>query len=115
VLVAGIVWLYWTGSAGWATVLVVWTILVGPVLHNVLGPILIKKGAHLPLLLILAGVIGGLIAFGLVGIFIGPMVLAVAYRLLEAWVREETPEPLTPALSPSEGEPATGLSRAREQ
>ena len=89
VMLAGIVWLFWTGSAGWAVVLVVWSILVGPVLKNVLGPILMKKGADLPLLLILAGVLGGLIAFGLVGIFIGPMVLAVSYRLLEAWVSEE--------------------------
>lgn len=87
VLIAGIVWLYWTGSAGWGTVLLVWSIFVGT-MDNVLRPILIKKGADLPLLLILSGVIGGLIAFGLVGIFVGPMVLAVAYRLLEAWVNE---------------------------
>ena len=70
---------------GWATALVVWAILVGPLVKNVLGPILMKKGAHLPLLLVLPGVLGGLIAFGLVGIFIGPMVLAVSCRLLEAW------------------------------
>ena len=96
VLLGGIVWLYWKGSAGWAMALVVWSILVGPFLKNVLGPILIKKGADLPLLLILAGVLGGLIAFGLVGIFIGPMVLAVSYRLLEAWVCEELAEPMRP-------------------
>lgn len=94
VLLSGIVWLYWMGSAGWATALVVWSILVGPILKNILGPILMRKGAHLPLLLILTGVIGGLIAFGLVGIFIGPMVLAVSYRLLEAWVCEELAEPV---------------------
>ena len=98
VLVAGIVWLYWTGSPGWATALIVWAILVGPLVKNVLGPILMKKGAHLPLLLILPGVLGGLIAFGLVGIFIGPMVLAVSYRLLEAWVCEELDQP-----APAEG------------
>ena len=63
-----------------------WSILVGPILKNVLGPILMKKGAHLPLFLILTGVIGGLIAFGLVGIFMSPILLAVSYRLLEAWV-----------------------------
>jgi predicted PurR-regulated permease PerM len=49
---------------------------------------LIRMGADLPLLLIFAGVIGGLLAFGLVGIFVGPMVLAVAYMLLEAWIDE---------------------------
>ena len=55
-------------------------------LDNVLRPLLIKMGADLPLLLIFAGVIGGLLAFGLVGIFVGPVVLAVGYTLLQAWM-----------------------------
>ena len=93
VMLAGIIWLFWTGATGWGLVLIVWSIVIGPVLRNILRPILIKKGADLPLLLVLAGVIGGLIAFGLVGIFIGPMVLAVSYRLLQAWVTEELAEP----------------------
>ena len=49
---------------------------------------LIKRGADLPLLLIFAGVIGGLIAFGVIGLFIGPVVLAVAYTLLMDWMSE---------------------------
>jgi predicted PurR-regulated permease PerM len=93
VMLAATIWLFWTGSTGWGLLLIVWSILIGPVLKNVFRPILIKKGADLPLLLVLAGVLGGLIAFGLVGIFIGPMVLAVSYRLLEAWVTEELAEP----------------------
>jgi predicted PurR-regulated permease PerM len=60
-------------------------------LDNVLRAILIRRGANLPLLLIFAGVIGGLLAFGIVGLFIGPVVLAVAYTLLNQWV-EEGPE-----------------------
>jgi len=56
---------------------------------NFLRPLLIKRGADLPLLLIFAGVIGGLIAFGLVGIFVGPVVLAVAYTLLDTWMTDE--------------------------
>ena len=51
-----------------------------------LRPVLIRRGANLPMLLILAGVIGGLIAMGLLGIFIGPTVLAIAYTLLNAWM-----------------------------
>ena len=47
---------------------------------------LIRMGADLPLLLILAGVIGGLLSAGLVGIFVGPVVLAVAYTLFDAWI-----------------------------
>jgi predicted PurR-regulated permease PerM len=91
VLVGGLVWLWWHGSTAWFVVLLVWTIVVGS-LDNVLRPILIRKGADLPLLLIFAGVIGGLFAFGLLGLFVGPVILAVAYTLLNAWV-SEAPEP----------------------
>jgi len=87
VLVPVVIWLYWSGQSGWGTFLLVWTIVVGS-LDNILRPILIRKGAHLPLLLLLAGVIGGLIAFGLVGIFLGPVVLAVGYTLLQSWMAE---------------------------
>ena len=61
-------------------------VVVAP-LDNVLRPMLIKRGAaNLSLLLVFTGVIGGLIAFGLVGIFIGPVVLAVTSTLLSAWI-----------------------------
>jgi predicted PurR-regulated permease PerM len=92
VLVPAVAWLYWKGDAGWATVLLVWTLFVGAI-DNVLRPILISKGgADLPLPLIIAGVIGGLIGFGIVGIFIGPVVLAVTYTLLVDWVQRGTAE-----------------------
>ena len=90
VLVPAVIWMYWSGESGWGTFLLVWTIVVGT-LDNFLRPFLIKKGADLPLLLIFAGVIGGLIAFGLVGIFVGPVLLAVAYTLLEVWMGKEQP------------------------
>jgi predicted PurR-regulated permease PerM len=88
VLVPAVIWLYWSGSSGWGTFLLLWT-LAASAIDNILRPILIKKGADLPLLLIFAGVIGGLVAFGLIGIFVGPVVLAVAYTLLDAWVGRE--------------------------
>ena len=87
VLVPAVIWLYWGDNSAWATFLLVWTIVVTS-LDNFLRPMLIRMGADLPLLLILTGVIGGLLAFGLVGIFIGPVVLAVAYTLIEAWIGE---------------------------
>jgi len=87
VLAPAVAWMFWTGDTVWASVLAVWTIVVGT-MDNVLRPFLIKKGADLPLLLIFAGVIGGLLGFGLLGIFVGPLVLAVTYTLLEAWVRD---------------------------
>jgi predicted PurR-regulated permease PerM len=88
VLVPAVIWLYWSGHTAWGTFLVVWTVIVLTI-DNVLRPVLIKRGADLPLLLIFAGVIGGLLAFGLVGVFVGPVVLAVAYTLLQAWMNDE--------------------------
>jgi predicted PurR-regulated permease PerM len=87
VLVPATIWVYWSGDNLWGTLLLVWTLFVGT-LDNFLRPFLIKQGADLPLLLIFAGVIGGLLSLGLLGIFVGPVVLAVAYTLLEAWVNE---------------------------
>ncbi len=92
VLLGALVWLWFQGSTGWFVALLVWTVIVGS-LDNVLRPILIKKGADLPLLLIFAGVIGGLVSFGLLGLFVGPVVLAVAYTLLDAWVAEVPDDP----------------------
>jgi predicted PurR-regulated permease PerM len=86
-LFPAVAWMYWRGDATWGTILLVWSVLVS-VLDNFLRPVLIRRGADLPLLLIFAGVIGGLIGFGLVGIFVGPVVLAVSYTLLEAWIAE---------------------------
>ncbi|AVJ17551.1 AI-2E family transporter YdiK [Serratia rhizosphaerae] len=91
VLVPAIIWLYWSGDTTWGTVLLVWSCVVGT-LDNFLRPVLIRMGADLPMVLILSGVIGGLLAFGMIGLFIGPVVLAVSYRLLTAWMNE-TPEP----------------------
>ena len=79
------IWLYSSGSAGRGTVMLVFAI-VAVTLDNVLRPVLIRKGADLPLLLILAGVIGGVMAFGIVGLFVGPVLLAVTWTLLVAWV-----------------------------
>ena len=88
VLLPAVAWLYWSDSTGWGTFLLVWSIFVGTI-DNFLRPFLIRQGADLPLLLIFAGVIGGLLSFGLIGIFIGPVVLAVAYTLFDAWISED--------------------------
>lgn len=87
ILIPAIIWLFWSGETLPGSLLLVWSVVIGPI-DNILRPILIKKGADLPLMLIFAGVIGGLLSFGLLGLFVGPVVLAVSYRLLEAWVRE---------------------------
>jgi predicted PurR-regulated permease PerM len=88
VLVLVVIWSFSAMSPAWATFVLVWSAVAG-LIDNVLRPLLIKKGADLPLLLIFAGVIGGMISFGLIGIFVGPVVLAVGYTLVQAWVRGE--------------------------
>jgi predicted PurR-regulated permease PerM len=90
VLVPAIIWLYWAGHPGSATFLLIWTVPVS-LLDNFLRPILVHRGLDLPLLLIIAGVIGGLIGFGVIGLFVGPVILAVAYTLLDSWIREDDP------------------------
>jgi predicted PurR-regulated permease PerM len=69
------------------TVLVVFTV-VAMTLDNFLRPVLIRKGADLPLLLILSGVFGGLLAMGVLGLFVGPVLLAVTWTLLTSWVAD---------------------------
>jgi len=96
VLIPAVAWVYWSGETGWGTFLLVWSIVVGT-MDNFLRPALIKRGADLPLLLIFAGVIGGLFAFGLVGIFVGPVVLAVAYTLLQSWIEAGPNAPVVDA------------------
>jgi predicted PurR-regulated permease PerM len=85
VLLGATAWAYASLGTGWGTFLLVWSLVVGT-MDNFVRPVLIRRGADLPLLLIFAGVIGGLVAFGVVGIFVGPVVLAVAYTLLDNWV-----------------------------
>ena len=87
VLLPAALWLFWSGQTAWGIFLVVVAVVV-TTMDNVLRPVLIRMGADLPLLLIFCGVIGGLLAFGLVGIFVGPLVLAVAYTLLESWISD---------------------------
>jgi predicted PurR-regulated permease PerM len=92
VLIPAIIWLFYGDHMTWGTALLIWSIFVTAIEHF-LRPILIRKGADLPLFLIFSGVIGGLVAFGIVGLFIGPVVLAISYRLLAVWVdsAEENP------------------------
>lgn len=107
VLALAVGWLFWKKLTLWAVALLVWTVVVGSI-DNVIRPILIKKGADLPLLLIFAGVIGGLVAFGIIGLFVGPVVLAVSYTLIKAWVNRE--EPVERAAAGEGGAAAEGDS-----
>jgi predicted PurR-regulated permease PerM len=92
VLIPAMFWMFGNASIGWAVAFLIWSIPVG-VMDNFLRPILISRGVDLPLLLIIAGVIGGLISFGVIGLFAGPVLLAVTYTSLQEWVRETSVQP----------------------
>lgn len=79
------VWLYLSGEVGSAVFIVVWSLAAGFVTDNLLKPWLISRGSDLPLILILFGVIGGAVAFGFLGLFLGPTLLAVGYELIREW------------------------------
>jgi predicted PurR-regulated permease PerM len=90
IMLPAIGWLFWTDQAGWAWLLIVLALPIG-MLDNVLRPILIRRGVQLPMLLIIAGVIGGLIGFGVMGLFVGPVILAASFTLVKSWVAEGSP------------------------
>jgi len=88
-------WLVWKGEYGMAVFLGIWGTFVISGVDNVLKPYLISRGGNLPLVIVLLGVFGGLIAFGFIGLFIGPTLLAVGYSLLLDWSRnagQQTPQ-----------------------
>lgn len=88
-------WLFYTGHSGYGIFLTLWGILVVNMVENVLKPYLISHGSGLPLPLIFLGVIGGLLSWGLIGLFIGPTALAVGYTLFNFWLHSEpTAEPV---------------------
>ena len=93
VLIPAVIWVFWSGDLAWGIFLLVWSIAAS-MLDTVLRPVLVSRSADLPLLLIFVGVIGGFVAFGLLGIFVGPVVLAVAYTFLKTWI-DQTCAPAT--------------------
>jgi predicted PurR-regulated permease PerM len=79
------IWLIQKGSFGWGLFVLLWGFLVVSTIDNVLKPLIISQGSHLPFILVLLGVLGGIAAFGLIGVFIGPVLLALGYALATEW------------------------------
>jgi predicted PurR-regulated permease PerM len=79
------VWLFYQDTVGWGIFMLVWGFFLISGVDNVVKPLLISHGSHLPFMLILFGVMGGVLAFGFVGVFIGPTLLAVGYSLIKEW------------------------------
>jgi len=79
-------WLYSHGEPSWALFMFLYGLLVISTVDNVVKPILISHSSHLPILLVVLGVLGGIVAFGFIGIFLGPTLLAVALTLVKHWI-----------------------------
>jgi predicted PurR-regulated permease PerM len=77
-------WLYRQGSTAWAVFMLAWGLMVG-MLDNVVKPLLISRGGSTPMILVMLGVLGGAIAFGVIGMFLGPTLVALGYSLFEQW------------------------------
>ncbi len=86
------IWLFYQGTYGWAIFMVLWGVFVISSIDNVIKPYLISQSSHLSLLLITLGVFGGIFAFGFIGIFIGPPVLAVGMTLVKLWTAQPASE-----------------------
>lgn len=87
------IWLFRQGELGWGLFMLVWGFALISTVDNVVKPLLISRGSHLPLLLVVLGVMGGVLAFGFVGIFVGPALLAVAFGLVKQWTPVPPPAP----------------------
>jgi predicted PurR-regulated permease PerM len=79
------VWLIQQGRLGWGLFVLAWGFFVVSTIDNVLKPLIISQGSQLPFILVLLGVLGGIVAFGFIGVFIGPVLLALGYALLTEW------------------------------
>ncbi len=95
------IWLFYHGWVGWGIFMVIWGILISSV-DNVIKPMLIRQGSQIPFILILFGILGGAAAFGFIGVFIGPTLLAVGFRLLEQWIADSS---ILPRLSEARSGP----------
>ena len=94
VLLPATAWLFYSGSTGWGTFLLVWSLMVVGNVDNFIRPVLISRGSNLPVIIVLIGVIGGLAVGGILGIFVGATLLGVLYTLLREWstaVQDEQP------------------------
>ena len=85
------VWLYLQGETGWAIFMVVWGAVVISSIDNFVKPLLIARGSTLSLALIFLGVLGGVIAFGFIGVILGPVLLALGIALGRKWISARDP------------------------
>ena len=88
ILLPVIIWVWMVKDVGAAVLITILLVLVG-ISDNALKPLLMGRGLSTPVLVIFIGVIGGTLAHGIVGLFIGPVILAVAWEMMMAWIGED--------------------------
>jgi predicted PurR-regulated permease PerM len=94
------IYLFQQGATGWALFVILWGLLVVSTVDNVIKPLIISRGSSLPFAIVLLGVLGGAVAFGVIGLFIGPTLLAVGYRLMMEWTTTQVEEATDKELPP---------------
>lgn len=82
-------WLFSQGQTGWGVFMLVWGVAVVSSVDNLVKPLIISRGSNLPFMLVLLGILGGVVAFGFIGVFLGPTLLALGFALIEEWSREQ--------------------------
>jgi len=95
------VWLAYGEQPGWAIFMALWGFFVVSGIDNIVKPLLISRGASLPFVLVLLGVLGGVLAFGFVGIFLGPTLLAVGFNLTRRWTEARAQLPNASSTPPT--------------
>ncbi|KAF0164334.1 MAG: putative permease [Rhodocyclaceae bacterium] len=90
VWIGAAIWLFQQGEPGWAIFVAAWGFFLVSTVDNVIKPFIISRGANLPFAIVFLGVLGGLLAFGVIGVFLGPTLLAVGYRLATEWTAAES-------------------------
>ena len=78
-------WLFNSGRTGMAIFLALWGALIVGSIDNLVRPYFVSRGVNLPFILVFLGLVGGVLTFGFIGLFIGPTLLALAYTLLMEW------------------------------
>jgi predicted PurR-regulated permease PerM len=96
--IPAVIWLVVEGNIGWAIFLAIWSVFIYGVLENILRAYMIGRSSELPILLLLLGILGGLIVFGLLGLLIGPTLLALGYALVSEWSAPPSAAPARDAV-----------------
>jgi predicted PurR-regulated permease PerM len=81
-------WLFQQNETGWAIFVFIWGFLLVSTVDNIIKPFIISRGSRLPFVVVFLGVLGGVLAFGVIGAFLGPVLLAVTYQLVIEWTSD---------------------------